>query len=237
MSITMIGLDTAKSVFQVHGVNETGKVEIRRKLRRSELIPFFEKQEACTVVMEACGAAHHWARVLIGLGHDVKLIAPEAVRPFVKKGKKNDPADAAALCEAGGRPDIKFVPVKTEEQQAVLAVHSVRALLVKQQTMLSNALRGLAAEFGLIVPKGIDKLVELMAFVDANECVPEQARQAGRELLDQRKAVGERIETLEAEIVAHARQDKAARRLATIPGVGPIAGSAEPRDGKVCSQV
>ena len=100
MSISMIGLDTAKSVFQVHGVNGTGKVEIRCKLRRSELIPFFEKQEACTVVMEACGAAHHWARVLSSLGHEVKLIAPEAVRPFVKKGKKNDPADAAALYEA-----------------------------------------------------------------------------------------------------------------------------------------
>ena len=117
MSITMIGLDTAKSVFQVHGVNETGKVEIRRKLRRSELIPFFEKQEACTVVMEACGAAHHWARMLTGLGHEVKLIAPEAVRPFVKKGKKNDAADAAALCEAASRPDMMFVPIKSMEQQ------------------------------------------------------------------------------------------------------------------------
>jgi transposase len=117
MNITMIGLDTAKSVFQVHGVNETGKVEIRRKLRRSELIPFFEKQEACTIVMEACGAAHHWGRILSSLGHTVKLIAPEAVRPFVKKGKKNDPADAAALCEAASRPGMMFVPIKTIEQQ------------------------------------------------------------------------------------------------------------------------
>jgi len=155
----------------------------------------------------------------------VKLIAPEAVRPFVKRGKKNDPADAAALYEAGGRPDIKFVPVKTEEQQAVLAVHSVRALLVKQQTMLSNAMRGLAAEFGLIVPKGIDKLVELMAQVDADENIPKQGRLAVQELFDQREFVAERIETLEAEIVAHARQNEAARRLATIPGVGPIAAS------------
>src|SRR5208337_2196812 len=119
MSITMIGLDTAKSVFQVHGVNETGKMEIRRKLRRSELIPFFEKQEACTVVMEACGAAHHWARILSSLGHEVKLIAPEAVRPFVKKGKKNDPVDAAALCTAASRPDMMFVPVKNIEQQVL----------------------------------------------------------------------------------------------------------------------
>src|ERR1700752_4656694 len=115
MSIAMIGLDTAKSVFQVHAVDEAGKVEIRRKLRRNELIPFFEKQEACTVVMEACGAAHHWARILFNLGHTVKLIAPEAVRPFVKKGKKNAPADAAALCAAASRPDMMFVPVKNTE--------------------------------------------------------------------------------------------------------------------------
>ena len=155
MSITRIGLDTAKSVFQVHGVDGTGKATMKHKLQRSGMFPFFETREPCTIYLEACGAGHYWARVLIGLGHDVKLIAPEAVKPFVKKGKKNDPADAAALCEAGGRPDIKFVPVKTVEQQAILAVHSVRALLVKQQTMLSNAMRGLAAEFGLVVPKGI----------------------------------------------------------------------------------
>jgi transposase len=118
MSVTMIGLDTAKSVFQIHGVNETGKVEIKRKLRRSELIAFFEKHESCTVVMEACGAAHHWARMLTGLGHEVKLIAPEAVKPFVKKGKKNDAADAAAICEAASRSGMKFVPAKNVEQQA-----------------------------------------------------------------------------------------------------------------------
>ena len=113
MSITMIGLDTAKSVFQIHGVDETGKTEIRRKLSRNDLLPFFRKQELCTVVLEACGAAHHWARILTGLGHDVKLIAPEAVKPFVKKGKKNDAADAAALCAAASRPDMKFVPAKS----------------------------------------------------------------------------------------------------------------------------
>ena len=112
MSITMIGLDIAKSVFQIHGVNEVGKVAVKRKLRRSELIAFFERQEACTVVMEACGAAYHWTRMLTGLGHSVKLIAPEAVKPFVKKGKKNDAADAAAICEAASRPDVKFVPAR-----------------------------------------------------------------------------------------------------------------------------
>jgi transposase len=138
----MIGLDTAKSVFQIHGVNATGKVELKRKLRRSELIAFFEKRQRCTVVMEACGAAHHWARLLSGLGHTVKLLAPEAVKPFVTKGKKNDAADAAAICEAAARPNVKFVPVKTVEQQGILALHTARALLVKQQTMLANAIRG-----------------------------------------------------------------------------------------------
>src|SRR3954467_12364063 len=162
MSISMIGLDTAKSVFQIHAVNEAGKVEIKRKLRRSELIAFFEKQESCTVVMEACGAAHHWARMLTGLGHTVKLIAAEAVRPFVKKGKKNDAADAAAICEAASRPDAKFVPTKDAEQQSVLSLHSVRALLIKQRTMLVNAMRGLATEFGMVVPKGIGKVKDLL---------------------------------------------------------------------------
>ena len=117
MSITMIGVDTAKSVFQVHGVDAAGQVVIRRKLLRSELLAYFEKQDPCAVVMEACGAAHHWARVLAAFGHDVKLIAPEAVRPFVKKGKKNDAADAAAICEAASRPGMRFVPVKSVEQQ------------------------------------------------------------------------------------------------------------------------
>src|ERR1035441_9072117 len=138
MSITMIGLDTAKSVFQVHGVNETGKAEIRRKLRRSELLPFFEKQEACTIVMEACGAAHHWARILSGLGHEVKLIAPEAVITVLKKGKKNAPADAAALCTAASRPDMMFVPVKNIEQQGILALHSARSLLVRTHPLRSQ---------------------------------------------------------------------------------------------------
>src|SRR6202041_4191244 len=168
----MIGLDTAKSVFQVHGVDETGKVEIKRKLRRSELIAFFEKQETCTVVMEACGAAHHWARMLTGLGHTVKLIAAEAVKPFVKKGKKNDGADAAAICEAASRPDVKFVPAKNVEQQGILALHAARSLLVKQQTMLANAMRGLATEFGLTVPQGIGRLEELLESVDADKAFP-----------------------------------------------------------------
>ncbi len=220
MSITMIGLDTAKSVFQVHAVNEAGEVVVRRKLQRSELIAFFEKQASCTVVMEACGAAHHWARALTGLGHEVKLIAPEAVRPFVKRGKKNDAADAAAICEAASRPGMRFVPIKSLEQQGVLALHSARSLLVKQQTMLANAIRGLATEFGLTVGLGMGKLGELMALVDADEAVPEKARQALNALFDQCRALDESTEAFEAEIVAHARHDDTARRLATIPDIG-----------------
>ena len=214
MSITMIGLDTAKSVFQVHAVDEVGHAEIRRKLRRSELIPFFEKQEACTVVIEACGAAHHWARMLTGLGHDVKLVAPEAARPFVKKGKKNDAADAAALCEAASRPDMKFVPPKSVEQQDTLALHSARSLLVKQQTMLANAMRGLATEFGLVVAKGVHRLDELEAQVQAEASMPATAKQAFAELREHSQAAAKRIAGLEAQIVAHARQDGTARRLA-----------------------
>src|SRR3954464_13001494 len=165
MSISLIGIDTAKSTFQPPGIEATGKVQLKRKLRRDELIPFFEQKPRCTVVMEACGAAHHWARVMSGLGHEVKLIASEAVKPFVKRGKKNDPADAAAICAAASRPEAKFVMAKSLEQQGVLALHSVRSLLVKQETMLANAMRGLATEFGLVVPKGIDKLKDLAALV------------------------------------------------------------------------
>jgi error-prone DNA polymerase len=225
MSIAMIGLDTAKSVFQLHGIDATGKAQPKRKLPRDELIPFFERQPRCTVVMEACGAAHHWARVPSGLGHEVKLIAPEAVRPFVKKGKKNDAADAAAICTAASRADARFVPVKSLEQQGVLALHSARTLLIKQRTMLANAMRGLAAEFGLTAPKGMNKLDDLAALVASDPAFPEQARQVFTGLLEQGRATADRIAALEAAIVAHARGDDTARRLATVPGIGPITAS------------
>ena len=225
MSISMIGLDTAKSVFQLHGVDAGGTVQLKRKLRRGELIALFEQQPRCTVVMEACGAAHHWARVLSDLGYEVKLIAPEAVKPFVKRGKKNDAADAAAICAAASRPDAKFVAVKSLEQQGALALHSARALLVKQQTMLANAMRGLATEFGFVVPKGMDKLEALAALVEEDKTFPEQARGVFLRLLEQCRAIADRIEDLEAEIVAHARGNDTARRLATVPGIGPITAS------------
>ena len=219
MSITMIGLDIAKSVFQVHAVDDAGQVAIRRKLLRSELLPFFEKQQPCTVAMEACGAAHHWARMLTGLGQEVKLIAPDAVGLCVKRANTTPGAGIGA---AAPRPGVRFVPVKSLEQQGVLALHSARSLLVKQQTMLVNAMRGLAAEFSLAVPLGMGKLSELMALVDADEAVPAEARQALTALSDQSRMLEESIETFEAEIVAHARRDDAARRLATVPGIGPI---------------
>ena len=225
MSIDIVGVDTAKAVFQLHGADATGKAVLKRKLHRSAMVPFFEKLPACRIILEACGASHYWARTLSGLGHDVKLIAPEAVRPFVKKGKKNDPADAAALVTAASQPDMKFVPVKDTEQQGILSLHTARALLVKQQTMLANAVRGLAAEFGHTAAKGMEKLTELVTTLEADEGLPARARQAIVGLYDQCRALDEGIATLEAEIVAHARHDERARRLATIPGVGPITSS------------
>jgi error-prone DNA polymerase len=225
MTITLIGMDTAKSVFQIHGVDAAGKPQLKRKLQREEVIPFFEKHERCTVVLEACGGGHHWARMLTQLGHEAKLLAPEAARPFVKKGKKNDAADAGALCSAASQPEVKFVPVKSLEQQGVLALHSVRTLLVKQQTMLANAMRGLAAEFGLVVAKGVHRLDELEAQMQAEASMPATAKQAFAELYGCSQAAAARIAGLEAQIVAHARGDDTARRLATVPGIGPITAS------------
>ena len=227
MSITVIGLDIPKTAFQMHGVDEDGRAKIKRKLRRAEVAGFFEAQPGCVVVLEACSAAHYWGRVLDGLGHEVKLVPTEVVRPFVKQGKKNDAADAAAICEAARRPEVKFVPVKSVGQQGVLALHTARALLVKQQTLLANALRGLAGEFGLVVPQGLCKLEALMELAGAQEqaVLPGTARQALGALYNRRCALEEEATTLGKAIVAHARQDETARRLATIPGVGPITAS------------
>lgn len=178
----MIGLDTAKSVLQVHGVDAHGSAVLKRKLRRDEVLGFFERQERCVVVLEACGAAHHWGRALAALGHEVRLIAPDAVQPFVKRGRKNDARDAAAICAAAARPEAQFVPLKSEAQQAVLVLHSARSLLVKQHTALSNAIRGLAAVpgldpgIGVVAPKGFAKLEALLTEVD--NALPGLARQA-----------------------------------------------------------
>jgi len=225
MTLTTIGLDVAKLVFQVHGVDENSRAALKRKLHRPEVVTFFEELPRCTVFLEACGASHYWARLLTALGHEVKLIAPEAVKPFAKKGKKNDAVDAAALCVAGSRPEIQFVPIKSVAQQAVLALHTARSLLVKQQTMLANAIRGLASEFGLVVPQGLHRLEELMVQVTAEASFPAVGRQALIVLHAQLQAAAERIVMLEEQIVVHARQNASARRLATIPGIGPITAS------------
>ena len=161
MQITTIGLDLAKNVFQVHGIDATGQVVVRRSLRRSQMLPFFAKLPACLVGMEACGTSHYWARELVKLGHDVRLMPPAYVKPYVKRGK-TDAADAEAVCEAVTRPTMRFVPVKSPEQQAALSMHRTRDLLVKQRTQLINMIRGLLAEFGVDIPKGLERAL-LMA--------------------------------------------------------------------------
>ena len=211
MTIAMIGLDTAKNLLPVHGLDEGGRAVLRRKLHRSELVGFFEQQPRCTVFLEACGAGHYWGRLLSGFGHEVKLIAPEAVRPFVKRGRKNDAA--AALCVAGTRPETRSVPIKSVEQQAVLALHAGGSLLVRQQTTVANALRGLAGEFGVTVPRGLHKLEELMALVGAGEGIPAAGRQAMAELYAHGRARGD---TRRAD-----RAPRAPGRDRTAPGHDP----------------
>ena len=225
MKITMIGLDIAKSVFQAHGTDANGKCLLKRKLGRSEVASFFGKLERCQVVLEACGTSHHWARVIRDAGHDVKLIPPDMVKPFVKRGKKNDAVDAAAICLAALHPDTRFVPIKNEEQQSLLSLHSTRTLLVKQQTMLVNALRALAAEFGLIVPLGNSRLPDLLAKIGTSPDLPDVMKQTVILLFEQYGKLSESIGCLERRIQAHARQDEDARRLLTIPGIGPMTAS------------
>ena len=176
MDITTVGLDLAKNVFQVHAIDSTGGVVVRRSLRRAQVMPFFRKLSPCLIGMEACGTSHHWARELVGLGHEVRLMPPAYVKPYVKRGK-TDAGDAEAICEAVTRPSMRFVPIKSVEQQAALALHRTRDLLVRQRTQLVNMIRGLLAEFGIDIPKGI---TNALAFVrravagEANE-VPDLA--------------------------------------------------------------
>src|SRR6202795_1851598 len=160
MQITTIGLDLAKSVFQVHAIDATGRVVVRKSLRRSQMLPFFSKLPSCLVGIEACGTSHHWARELIKLGHEVRLMPPAYVKPYVKRGK-TDAADAEAVCEAVTRPTMRFVPVKSPEQQAALSMHRARNLLVKQRTQLINLIRGLLAEFGFDIPRGLHQALAL----------------------------------------------------------------------------
>lgn len=224
--ITTVGLDLAKNVFQVHGIDEKGKVLVRRSLRRAEVLPFFAKLPPCLVGMEACGTAHHWARELAKSGHEVKLMPPAYVKPYVKRGK-TDAADAEAIAEAVTRPTMHFVPVKSVDQQAALMLHKVRELLVRQRTMLINALRGHLAEFGIVAaqgPVGVKAAIE--RFRAEQDNFPDLVRSAIRRLVGQIEEVGEEVRKAEKEIVIWCRTDAASRRLVTIPGIGPITASA-----------
>jgi transposase len=227
MKITVCGVDLAKEVFQVHGINEAGRVEKRVRLRRNGVMEFFANLAPCLIGMEACGSAHYWARQLQGLGHTVKLIAPQFVKPYVKTNK-HDAADAEAICEAVQRPSMRFVPIKNVEQQAILAVHTARTGFVKQRTAQANQIRGLLQEFGLIVPKGLAALRERVPTLldDASDELPGAFRQIILELLDHLKVLDKRVNEFELVIKNWHRANPMSQRLEKIPGIGPITASA-----------
>ena len=224
--VITIGLDLAKSVFQAHGADRAGGVVFRKKLRREQLLVFFANQPRCLVAMEACASAHYWAREIGALGHEVRLIPPAYVKPFVKR-QKNDVADAEAICEAAQRPSMRFVPTKSEEQQANGIVFRARDLLVRQRTQCVNALRGHLFEYGYVFPQGITHVATLVALVeDPQSSLPEGVRIILKLLVDTFTALEGQIATLDAEITRRSKTDPTARRLMTIPGVGPIISTA-----------
>jgi transposase len=228
MQVTTIGLDLAKHIFQVHGVDETGTATVRKRLRRAQVLSFFAALPPCLVGMEACATAHHWARELMRLGHSVRLMPPAYVKPYVRRGK-NDATDAEAICEAVTRPTMRFVPVKSADQQSVLMLHRVRALLIRQRTMLVNALRGHLAEFGLVVAQGVSRIRELIDILTDEtpaSPVPALARTALAPLVAQLMDLQPRIKALEAELLAWHRTNAESQRLETIPGVGFITATA-----------
>ena len=226
-NITTIGLDLAKNVFQVHGVDETGTAVVVKRLRRSQVSGFFASLPPCLIGMEACATAHYWARELTELGHTVRLMPPQYVKAYVKRNK-NDAADAAAICEAVRRPSMRFVPVKTVDQQSALLMHRARDLLIRQRTMLVNALRGHMAEFGLVEAQGLHKVVGLIAIVldERDERIPILARQALKMITDQISELQTRISELERQVLAWHKDNPVSQRLATIPGIGPIIATA-----------
>jgi transposase len=225
IEVIRIGIDTSKHVFQLHGVNAEEQAVLRKTLRRSQLERFFAALRPTVVGMEACGAAHHWARVLQGLGHAVKLLPPQYVKPYVKRGK-NDMADAEAICEAMSRPSMRFVPIRTVQNQADLMLLTARDLLVKQRTMLINAIRGHAAEFGITGRKGADSIDALRHRIATDEGMPELAREILAQLFEPIDHLNLRIKALERKLTAWYRGNELSRRLATIPGIGPISATA-----------
>jgi transposase len=225
-NVTTIGLDIAKASFQAHGADASGAVVFRKKLTRGRLLAFLAGQPRCLVAMEACAGAHHWGRELLAIGHTVRLIPPAYVKPFVKR-QKNDEADAEAICEAAQRPTMRFVSVKSQDQQASAVVFRARDLLVRQRTQCSNAIRGHLTEYGWVAAKGlrnIDRLIERIE--DPATALPEAARIILRVLVQTLRALDEQVAVLDVEIARRAKQDPVARRLMSIPGIGPVTASA-----------
>jgi len=204
MHVTTLGIDLAKSVFQLHGVDAEGAVVLQRKLRRSAVLDFLKQLEPCLIGIEACATSHHWAREIAALGHEVRLIPPAYVKPYVKR-QKNDAADAEAICEAVARPNMRFVPIKTEDQQSVLVLHRSRDLLMRQRTMILNAIRAHLAEFGIVAPQGPRKVMEMVARLRAGEepGLPEIARTALLALSAQLDSLGAEIRRLEKGLASH----------------------------------
>lgn len=222
MTIIRVGLDTAKHVFQVHGVDEQGEQVLRRQLRRGEVKRFFAKLAATRIGLEACGAAHYWARELQALGHAVVLLPPQYVKPYLKRGK-SDALDAEAICEAMSRPGMRFVPVKSGERQAALMLLKTRELLVKQRTMLINAMRGHAAEFGVVAAKGVAKVAELLQRVHAEAAmIPAPAIEMFDLLARHLAELEAKLAAIEARLLAWHKRDPLSQCLATQPGIGPL---------------
>lgn len=227
MDITTVGIDLAKNIFQIHGVNGRGKPLVRKQLRREQVERFFANLPPCVVGMEACASAHHWARKIQAFGHTVKLMAPQFVKPYVKSNK-NDAADAAAICEAVSRASMRFVPIKNVEQQSVLALHRVRQGFVKARTAQANQIRGLLGEFGVIVPQGIAYITRRVpSFLeDATNDLPGEFRQLIDRLLEHLRLLGRQVDEIERQIKAWHQANEASRRLEKVPGIGPITASA-----------